>query len=99
GSRLNRLRRERGLTLADIAAVLGVSKPTVWAWEKGKAKPLPERLDAIAAALGVASEELADHGVRDAGGALVHECRLRIASAFGILPRNVRIMVELDGAD
>lgn len=99
GARLNRLRRERGLTLADIAAVLGVSKPTVWAWEKGKAKPLPERLDAIAAALGVASEELADHGVRDAGGALVQECRLRIASAFGILPRNIRIMVELDGPD
>ncbi|MEQ8409930.1 MAG: helix-turn-helix domain-containing protein [Erythrobacter sp.] len=99
GMRLNRLRRERGLTLAEVAAVLGVSKPTVWAWEKGKAKPLPERLDAIAAALGVASDELADHGTRDAGAAVVQECRLRIAAAFGTLPSNIRIMIELDGAD
>lgn len=98
GMRLNRLRRERGLTLAEVAAVLGVSKPTVWAWEKGKAKPLPERLDAIAAALGVASDELAEQPERDAGLAVVQECRLRIASAFGTSPRNIRIMIELDSA-
>ena len=55
-ARLGRLRREAGLTLADVAAALGVSKPTVWAWEKGKARPLPERLGAIAAALGVEAE-------------------------------------------
>ncbi|MFW5633869.1 MAG: helix-turn-helix domain-containing protein [Erythrobacter sp.] len=96
GMRLNRLRRERGLTLAEVAAVLGVSKPTVWAWEKGKAKPLPERLESIAAALGVSSEELADRAGRDAGAEVVQECRLRIASAFGTLPRNVRIMIELE---
>jgi transcriptional regulator with XRE-family HTH domain len=96
GMRLNRLRRERGLTLAEVAAVLGVSKPTVWAWEKGKAKPLPERLDSIAAALGVSSEELADRAGRDAGAEVVHECRLKIASAFGTSPRNVRIMIELE---
>ena len=53
GTRLNRLRREAGLTLADVAAALGVSKPTVWAWEKGKARPLPERLGAIAGARGL----------------------------------------------
>lgn len=98
GMRLNRLRRERGLTLAEVAAVLGVSKPTVWAWEKGKAKPLPERLNAIAAALGVASDELAEQPERDAGLAVVQECRLRIASAFGTSPRNIRIMIELDSA-
>ena len=46
--RLNHLRRERGMTLAQVASALGVSKPTVWAWEKGKARPLPERIAAIA---------------------------------------------------
>jgi len=97
GMRLNRLRRERGLTLAEVAARLGVSKPTVWAWEKGKAKPLPERLDSIADALGVSGEELAAQPERDAGVAVVQECRLRIASAFGTSPRNIRIMIELDG--
>jgi len=97
GMRLNRLRREQGLTLAEVAAVLGVSKPTVWAWEKGKAKPLPERLGSIAEALGVSSDELAAQPERDAGIAVVQECRLRIASAFGTSPRNIRIMIELDG--
>ena len=96
GGRINRLRREAGLTLADVAAALGVSKPTVWAWEKGKARPLPERLDAIAAALGVGADALRD--APGAGGdiaAVIEECRHRIASACGSAPQAVRIMVEL----
>jgi transcriptional regulator with XRE-family HTH domain len=95
GSRLNRLRREAGLTLADVAAALGVSKPTVWAWEKGKARPLPERLDAIAAALGVDPEVLAAaQPAREIEG-VIAECRTRIAAACGTAPEAVRIMIEL----
>lgn len=96
GTRLNRLRREAGMTLADVAATLGVSKPTVWAWEKGKARPLPERLDAIAAALGVPLEALAPAQV-GAGEieSVVAECRARIAEACGAAPHAVKIMVEL----
>ncbi|HSF13376.1 MAG TPA: helix-turn-helix domain-containing protein [Erythrobacter sp.] len=96
GNRLNRLRREAGLTLADVAAVLGVSKPTVWAWEKGKARPLPERLAAIAAALGVAPEVLLDaHGPAGTTAMVIEECRTRIAEACGAAPAAVKIMVEL----
>ncbi|AOL93054.1 helix-turn-helix domain-containing protein [Porphyrobacter sp. LM 6] len=96
GVRINRLRREAGLTLADIAARLGVSKPTVWAWEKGKARPLPERIDAIAAALGVATEEIVAAPAPDEGmSAVIEECRLRIAQACATPPARVRIMVEL----
>jgi transcriptional regulator with XRE-family HTH domain len=96
GLRINRLRREAGLTLADIATTLGVSKPTVWAWEKGKARPLPERIDAIAAALGVAPEALADPApARRETDAVIAECRARIAEACGTDPQAVRIMVEL----
>jgi transcriptional regulator with XRE-family HTH domain len=96
GPRLNRLRREAGLTLADVAAALGVSKPTVWAWEKGKARPLPERLDAIAAALGIAPEELAE-STSTAGEAstVIEDCRTRIAAACGTAPSSVKIMIEL----
>jgi transcriptional regulator with XRE-family HTH domain len=96
GTRINRLRREAGLTLAEVAATLGVSKPTVWAWEKGKARPLPERIEAIAAALGVAPDLLApgpEATVEVA--ALIAECRQRIAEACGTDPRAVRIMIEL----
>lgn len=96
GNRLNRLRREAGLTLADVAAVLGVSKPTVWAWEKGKARPLPERIGAIAAALGVAPDALTDApGQNGAASAVIEDCRNRIAQACGTTPAMVRIMVEL----
>ncbi len=96
GTRLNRLRREAGLTLADIAATLGVSKPTVWAWEKGKARPLPERLDAIAAALGVDADLLAPGpAVPRELDAVIADCRQRIAEACGTAPEAVRIMIEL----
>ncbi len=96
GTRLNRMRREAGLTLADVAAVLGVSKPTVWAWEKGKARPLPERIGAIAAALGVAAEALAEApSATGAASMVVEECRKRIAEARNTTPDAVRIMIEL----
>ena len=96
GKRLNRLRREAGLTLADVAAALSVSKPTVWAWEKGKARPLPERLDAIAAALGVTRDALAE-GPEATGAvpAIIEDYRKRIAQACGTTPTAVRIMIEL----
>ena len=94
-ARLGRLRREAGLTLADVAAALGVSKPTVWAWEKGKARPLPERLGAIAAALGVDAEVLAAAPVSREVEGVIAECRARIAEACGTRPDAVRIMIEL----
>ncbi len=95
GTRLNRLRREAGLTLSDVAATLGVSKPTVWAWEKGKARPLPERLAAIAAALGVTPELLASRPAQREIDTMLEDCRTRIAEAYGTTPEAVRIMVEL----
>lgn len=95
GSKLNRIRRERGLTLADVADALGVSKPTVWAWEKGKARPLPERLDAIADVLGVSSDELGVAAKSGEALAVIEECRIRIGTACGTDPQSVRIMIEL----
>ncbi len=95
GARLNHLRRERGMTLAQVASALGVSKPTVWAWEKGKARPLPERVAAIAKVLRVSESEFSDSSSQGAGAALVEECRTRIATAYGTSPKSVRIMIEV----
>lgn len=95
GVKLNRLRRERGLTLAQVASVLGVSKPTVWAWEKGKARPLPDRIEAIAEVLGVSARELEERIGDDQHAVLVQDCRLRIATAYGTHPSKVRIMIEV----
>lgn len=51
---LRNLRFESGLTLDQLAHAIGVSKPTVWGWEKGRCTPTPDKLGAIAKALGVA---------------------------------------------
>ncbi len=93
GVRLRRLRAERGLSLADIATRLGVSKPTVWAWEHGKSRPVEKRLSALAEALGVtpAGLEPAVSGPPEE----IERSRLRIAQAYGVEPMRVRIMIEL----
>lgn len=95
GLRLQRLRRERGLTLAGIASELGVSKPTVWAWEQGKARPVDSRIDALAGFLGVPKSELLASrnltGLRD----VLARSREEIARAAGTSPENIRIMIEL----
>jgi transcriptional regulator with XRE-family HTH domain len=94
GARLQRLRKARGLSLSQVAAQLGVSKPTVWAWEQGKARPVGGRIEALAAALGASPAELsAGHapGVPD----LLARCREQIAGAVGARPESVRILIEL----
>lgn len=95
GAKLNRLRRERSLTLAQVADALDVSKPTVWAWEKGKARPLPERIGAIAKVLGVSEEELNEGTSSGPGAALAEECRQRLATAYGVDAQAIRIMIEV----
>jgi transcriptional regulator with XRE-family HTH domain len=95
GIKLNRLRRERGLTLADVASALGVSKPTVWAWEKSKARPVPSRIPEIATALGVSTQELGEAAPSDEASAVTEECRVRIAAVHGTSPENIRIMIEV----
>lgn len=95
GAKLNRLRRERGLTLAQVAEALDVSKPTVWAWEKGKARPLPERIGAIADVLGVSADELSESSEGGPGAAVTEDCRQRLAAAYGVPPHCIRIMIEV----
>jgi len=94
GLRLQRLRAERGLSQSRIAQELGVSKPTVWAWEHGKARPVESRLDALAELLGVTRGDL---GGRRAGdfADIVSRSREQIAAAHGVSPDKVRITIEL----
>jgi transcriptional regulator with XRE-family HTH domain len=95
GIRLQRLRKERGLSQAQVAARMGVSKPTVWAWEHGKARPVGTRMAGLAETLGVEEAELTP----DAAGSVLHELiaksREQIAAAIGTTPDKVRISIEL----
>lgn len=95
GLRLQQLRKARGLTLAAVADALSVSKPTVWAWEHGKARPVDSRLPAIAETLGVEPGELEPETSAMVPGDLVDRCRAQIAEAVGIPAGNVRILIEL----
>lgn len=95
GVKLNRLRRERGLTLEQVATALGVSKPTVWAWEKGKARPILERFAAIAKALGVEQDDLIENGGTGSEAAILDDCRQRLAAAYQVAPSRIRIMIDL----
>lgn len=95
GVQLNCLRRERSMTLEQVANALGVSKPTVWAWEKGKARPLPERIAGIAEVLGVSQAELSGSASQSKSENLVEECRLSIASEYAVDPGCVHIMIEI----
>lgn len=95
GVRLQRLRKERGLTLAQVAEGLQVSKPTIWAWENGKARPLGSRMKALAAVLGVTPAQLRDEGSAGDLPDLLARSRERIAEAVGTSPDKVRIMIEL----
>ena len=94
-ARLKRLRGERKMSLARVADALGVSKPTVWAWEQGRAKPAEERLDALAELLGVDRESLLSGRDADALAQALTFSRETIAQAYGISPGQVRILIEL----
>jgi transcriptional regulator with XRE-family HTH domain len=94
-ARLRRLRKERGLTLAAIADELGVSKPTVWAWEQGRAKPTPGHMAALAQTLGFDQSDLAGNSDSAQLRAVIAQARQQIAEVMQIDITKVRIMLEL----
>jgi transcriptional regulator with XRE-family HTH domain len=111
GSLLSALRLEAELTLGQVASAVGVSKPSVWAWENGRSKPTREKWDALARVLGVvpqvlisaAKEEKALQTAALAGlrvdgpdrAEMLSAGREMIARAYGVNPSAVKIMVEI----
>lgn len=45
---LIRLREKSGLSQAEVARIIGVSKPSYWAWEKGNTRPKEESIKKLA---------------------------------------------------
>ena len=58
GALIRRLRRERGLTQAQLAEILQVSDKAVSKWERGAGCPDVEMIPALAAAFRVSAESL-----------------------------------------
>lgn len=59
---LARLRKEKGLSQAEVAEELGVTRQAVSRWESGRAWPSAEKLVAVSRLYGVTVEELLQSG-------------------------------------
>ncbi len=94
-TRLHHLRKAKGMTLEAVARQLGVSKPTVWAWEQGRARPSPERFARIAELFGLGETRLAPGRDVDALGEVLTQARQLVANSLGVELTKVRIMIEL----
>ena len=93
---LKRQRLALKLTLDDLAQALGVSKPTIWAWEHARSRPRPERHAALAQILKMPVEALMSASSTTVEQSqVVRECKERIAEAFELDPSSVRIRIDL----
>ncbi len=62
GEKLTQARKAAGLTQADVAAKLNVSRQAVSRWESGQSKPSTERLLALGELYGVSIDQLLNTG-------------------------------------
>ncbi|GFE77263.1 MULTISPECIES: helix-turn-helix domain-containing protein [Novosphingobium] len=92
--RLRRLRKQNGFSQGELAERIGVSKPTVWAWEHGRARPQDARLKGIADALGTTIEDLDGLPRTDNLAFVMAEYRDQIAAHFNVAPAKVKIVIE-----
>jgi len=106
---LRSLREAQGLTVRALAERVGVSKVTIWKWEKGESEPRARLLAPLARALDVVPGQLAggatvarphDAALIDGAGAnealtdVIAKAKQMIAEAAGADPRNITISIE-----
>ncbi len=58
GSQLQKLRKEKGLTPEELAARLGISRQTVYNWEKNEVYPPVETIRQLAKLFGCSTDHL-----------------------------------------
>src|SRR6476646_2021323 len=58
GTQLGSLRKDAGLSLRELAELVGGSQVSVWKWENGRTKPRTGKLRALASALHTSVAEL-----------------------------------------
>ena len=109
GQRLKRLRSARGYSLVEFARLMGVSRPTVWAWEAGKSTPRASKRDRLLEIVGASDWSLQSLALRCAGEAstppslhqvddlrsVVEEAKQRVAAVAGIRPEKVKLIIEV----
>lgn len=63
GKRIRRGRERRGLTVAELARIVGVDPSAVYHWEAGRFSPASKHMLAVAAACGLEVASLLPRGV------------------------------------
>jgi transcriptional regulator with XRE-family HTH domain len=84
GARIKRYRKEAGMTQAQLGQAVGIGESAVRNYERGIRKPKPELVAAMAEAMGIVPEALADTGMESARGAL--EVLFRVEDDLGLKP-------------
>ncbi len=95
GVRLQRLRTAKELTQGQLAIHLGVSEPSISAWELDKARPKAGRMEALSLALGVEIAELLGIDEAENLNELVAKAKAQIAKAAGVSPSNIKFTIEI----
>lgn len=95
GTRLQRLRMAKGLTQSQVAKHLSVSEPSISAWEQGKARPKPGRMEALAALLGTDVSELLGLEEGECVGDVIARAKNDIARAAKLRPENIKVVIEV----
>lgn len=107
GTRLKQLREQRRIGLVSFARLVGVSKPTVWKWERGVVRPRLRSIEAAASILGVSARELMlGRETREPPpnpvytspqqlSSIISACKEQIADAAGTVAENVAITIQL----
>jgi transcriptional regulator with XRE-family HTH domain len=108
GSRLRTLRKQRRFTLVGLARQIGVSRPTVWNWERDAVRPRKKSIRAVASVLGVTENELVFGSAPPDGwfegssdspplrlAEVIGDCKARIAELAGVGSDNVQITIEV----
>ncbi|MGQ2934413.1 MAG: helix-turn-helix domain-containing protein [Sphingopyxis sp.] len=95
GARLQRLRTAKELTQGQLAVHLGVSEPSISAWELDKARPKAGRMEALSLALGVEIAELLGIDEAENLNELVAKAKAQIAKAAGVSPGSIKFTIEM----
>lgn len=93
------MRFARKIGQGEFAQILGVSKQTVWKWERDEVRPRSQSLVAAAAVLGVSEAELfsgEDHQASETQlSEIIAASKERIARATGTDIENVSITIRV----
>lgn len=106
GVRLQRLRRDRGMTLVEFARRAKVSRPTVWSWEADRSTPRRSKTRILLEVLGISEDELFGKAGTDPQGTegpgrgatlqrAISDAKERVAELAGTVPDKIKLIIEV----